>query len=146
MPASKLFIQDNFFNKEESIIKKSISVAIGIFFGIIPIWGYQLVTAIAFAYILKLNKAIVIVAANISIPILLPFILYASLKSGELVTGIKSSITINNIDMENIKSNLYVYLMGASVLAVVFSIFMGIVTYVILKLIRNKSHATSGYK
>lgn len=142
----KIFIRDNFFNKEESTMKKSISVAIGIFFGIVPIWGYQLVTAIAFAYILKLNKAIVIVAANISIPILLPFILFASLKTGELVTGIKSSITINNIDMQNIKSNLYVYLMGASVLAVVFSIFMGIVTYVILKLIRNKKHAVSEYK
>lgn len=142
----KLFIQDNFFNKEESIIKKALSVAVGIFFGIIPIWGYQLVTAIAFAYFFKLNKAIVIVAANISIPILLPFILYASLKTGELVTGLKSSITIHNIDMQNIKSNLVVYLTGASVLAVVFSIFMGIVTYFILKVIRNKKVAISEYK
>ncbi len=142
----KVFIQDNFFNKEESIIKKSVSVAIGIFFGIVPIWGYQLVTAIAFAYLLKLNKAIVIVAANISIPIMLPFILYASLKTGELVTSVKSSITISNIDMQNIKSNLYVYLVGASVLSVVFSIFMGLVTYIILKFIRNKKYATSEYK
>lgn len=137
----KLFIQDNFFNKEESAINKSVSVAVGIFFGIIPIWGYQLVTAIAFAYLLKLNKAIVIVAANISIPIMLPFILFASLKTGELVTGIKSSITIHTIDMQNIKSNLYVYLTGACVLAIVFSIFMGIVTYVVLKLIRTKKYA-----
>src|SRR5688572_2173828 len=77
------FIQKNFFNKEESVGRKSMSVAIGIFFGIVPIWGYQLVCAIAAAYLMRLNKAIVVVTANISIPPLLPFVLIGSVRTGE---------------------------------------------------------------
>lgn len=138
----KAFIKKHFFDKDETIIKKSLSVTVGIFFGIVPIWGYQLVTAIAVAYFLKLNKAIVILAANISIPIILPAILYASLKTGELITGQKSTLTLNNINVENIKLNLYVYLTGACILAIVFAITMGISTYAILSVIRNNKKKT----
>jgi glycosyltransferase involved in cell wall biosynthesis len=134
----KAFIVKNIFNEDESIQKKSLSVTVGIFFGIVPIWGYQLVSAIAAAYFFKLNKAIVILTANISIPIFLPFILYASLKTGELVTKEESSITISNISLENIKSNLYVYITGACVLSVVLSIFLGLLTFVILTARKNK--------
>ena len=139
----KAFVKKHLFNENESVIKKSLSVTVGIFFGIVPIWGYQLVTAIAVAYFLKLNKAIVILAANISIPIILPAILYGSLKTGELITGQESTITLKNINIENIKLNLYVYLTGACVLSVVLAIFMGMSTYLILNTIRNKSKQTT---
>jgi glycosyltransferase involved in cell wall biosynthesis len=133
----KSFIKKHFFDENESVIKKSCSVAVGIFFGIVPIWGYQLVTAILAAHLLKLNKAIVILTANISIPVMLPAILYASLKTGELITGQKSTITLQNISLENIKLNLYVYLTGACVLSVVFALFMGLLTYVTLSMLRK---------
>ena len=139
-------LKKNLFNEDESATKKAVSVAVGIFFGIVPIWGYQLITAIAAAYFFKLNKAIVILAANISIPIMIPFILYASLLTGEIVTGIKSSITIANISFENIKSNLYVYLVGATILSIVFAIFMGLLTYVSITMIRkNKLKSLNTY-
>lgn len=139
----KAFVKKHFFNEKESVTKKSLSVSVGIFFGIVPIWGYQLVTAIAVAYFLKLNRAIVILAANISIPIILPAILYGSLKTGELITGQKSTITLKNINLENIKLNLYVYLTGACVLSIVLAIVMGISTYLILSVIRNNKKRTT---
>ncbi len=134
----KAFIRKHFFDENESPLKKSLSVAVGIFFGIVPIWGYQLITAIAAAYLLKLNRAIVILTANISIPIFLPFILYASVKVGELVTGERSSFTIHNVSIATIKSNLYVYLTGACVLSVVLSIALGLLSYFVLTLLKNK--------
>ncbi len=137
----KSFLRKHFFSETESNAKKSFSVAIGIFFGIVPIWGYQLVTAILVAYLLRLNKAIVILAANISFPVFVPAILYVSLKTGELVTGDVSTITFQNISLVNIKLNLYVYIMGAVVLSVVFALFMGIVTYLFLSLVRNNKKA-----
>lgn len=137
----KSFIKKHFFDENESKMKKSLSVSVGIFFGIFPIWGYQLVTAILAAYLLKLNKAIVIITANISMPLILPAILYASLWTGELITGQKSTITLTNINLENIKLNLYVYLTGACVLSIVFSLFMGMVTYLILSIVRNNKNA-----
>lgn len=133
----KAFLKKHFLSETESKTKKSVSVAVGIFFGIVPIWGYQLVTAILVAYLLKLNKAIVILTANISVPVMLPAILFASLKTGELVTGEVSTITFQNISLENIKLNLYVYIVGAVVLSIVFSLFMGLATYLFLSLIRN---------
>lgn len=134
------FIKNHFFNQEESIAKKSMSVSLGVFFGIVPVWGYQLILAIATAYFLKLNKAIVIVAANISIPPLLPFILLASLRTGEWVTGAAANLTLHNISLQTIKLNLYTYLIGACLLAVGFSILMGFSTFIILSLIRKREN------
>lgn len=134
------FIRKHFFNKEESILKKSFSVSLGIFFGIVPIWGYQLVSAIAASYLLRLNKAIVILTANISIPPLLPFILIASLKTGEVFTGQKSNLSFRDISLETIKLNLYTYLTGACILAVLFSVFMGLATFITLSLIRKSKN------
>lgn len=139
----KVFIKNHFLNEQESIIKKSLSVTVGVFFGIVPIWGYQTLSAIAIAYFFKLNKAIVILTANISIPFLLPAILYGSLKTGELITGQKSTITFTNINLENIKLNLYVYLIGACVLSIVFAMLMGTFTYFILSIIRNNKKKTT---
>lgn len=131
------FIKKHFFNKEESILKKSLSVSVGIFFGIVPIWGYQLVSAIAAAYLFKLNKAIVILTANISIPPLLPFVLIASLKTGELFTGREVNLSLHDISLQSIKSNLYAYLVGACFLSVLFAIFMGLVTFLTLSITRK---------
>lgn len=134
------FIRKHFFNKEESILKKSLSVSVGIFFGIVPIWGYQLVSAIAAAYLFKLNKAIVILTANISIPPLLPFVLIASLKTGEVFTGREVSLSLHDISLQTIQSNLYTYLVGACALSVLFAICMGLLTFLTLSIVRKNKH------
>ncbi|MFZ6009870.1 MAG: DUF2062 domain-containing protein, partial [Bacteroidota bacterium] len=46
---------------------KAVSVGFGIFMGIVPIWGFQLAVAIPLSFLFRLNKALVIIAANISI-------------------------------------------------------------------------------
>jgi hypothetical protein len=61
-------LHEHFFNPNETDSLKAISVAFGVFMGIIPIWGFQLVSAIFLSILLKLNKPLVIIAANISIP------------------------------------------------------------------------------
>ena len=64
----KQLLHDQFSNPQHTDSLKAISVAFGVFMGIIPIWGFQLVTAIFLAVLFKLNKVLVIIAANISIP------------------------------------------------------------------------------
>ncbi len=51
----------SFFDPSQSNIRKSVSVAFGIFMGILPIWGFQLLSAIFLAVVLKLNKGLVII-------------------------------------------------------------------------------------
>jgi glycosyltransferase involved in cell wall biosynthesis len=135
----KSFVRKHFLKKDESIVKKSMSVTLGIFFGIIPIWGYQLISAIAAAYLFKLNRAIVILTANISIPPLLPFVLIGSLKTGELVTGEDADLSLRNISLLTVKTNLYTYLTGACILAVGFSVLMGLVTFLTLTFVDKKT-------
>lgn len=134
----RAFFKKHFLDEEESILKKSLSVSVGIFFGIVPIWGYQLVSAIAAAYLFKLNKALVILAANISLPPLIPFILLASIRTGEFFTGVQTNILLTELSLDILKLNIYTYIVGACLLSVIFAIFMGILTFFSLTLIKRK--------
>ncbi|MBS1646983.1 MAG: DUF2062 domain-containing protein [Bacteroidetes bacterium] len=125
----KNYLYTAFADKNESILKKTLSVSVGIFFGLLPIWGYQLIAAIAIAYLFKLNKAIVIIAANISLPPMIPFILYSSLKVGELITHTSTSFSLSDVNFNIIKNNMQVYLYGSCVLAITVSVAIGLLTF-----------------
>ena len=122
--------------KHESPFKKASSVALGLFFGIVPIWGFQFVLALFFAYLLKLNKVIVGVVANISIPPMIPLILYLSVKTGELVLDQQVNFDLQKMLSIEALRNLYVYTVGATVLSIASAIGGFIITYVALKLFK----------
>jgi glycosyltransferase involved in cell wall biosynthesis len=141
----KAFIKKHFLDSGESVIRKSTGVAFGVFMGIIPIWGYQFVSALVLAHFLKLNKAIVGLAAQISVPPMIPFIIYGSLKTGQFVLGrdVRESIFDEGINTvpeiwEHMKLHLFEYLLGSVVLAIALAIFFGIVTFIVLKLTEKK--------
>ena len=134
----KTYFRNAFLNKEESVLRKSLSVCLGIFFGIIPILGFQVISAIAAAHILKLNKAIVLVAINISLPPMIPALVYASFKTGELITNAKSTFSLAHISSKNVEMDVYIFLVGSCCFAVLFAFLMGLITYFTLILIRNK--------
>ncbi len=142
-----LFLNKHFLNTNESVLKKSVGVAFGVFMGIIPIWGYQFVSALVLAHFLKLNKAIVGLAANISIPPMIPILLYGSLKTGQLILGrdVRDSIFNKQINFETIKQHLFEYIVGSCVFAVIMAILLGITSYIILKSVENKKIKSVGY-
>jgi glycosyltransferase involved in cell wall biosynthesis len=53
---------------EETNLKKAFSIGFGLFMGIIPLWGFQLLIGIPLAVLFRMNKVLFIAAANISIP------------------------------------------------------------------------------
>ncbi|MGZ4057287.1 MAG: DUF2062 domain-containing protein [Bacteroidia bacterium] len=145
----KAVIKKNFIDTNESAIRKSMGVAFGVFMGIIPIWGFQFVSALIFAHFLKLNKAIVGLAAQISVPPMIPFLLYASLRTGQLVLGKSMSETVSTEHLTldatkqllheyffsgKVLEHLYEYLLGSMIFAVVMAIILGFITYIILKI------------
>ena len=135
----KSFI-DQLFNTEDSDKLKAVSVSFGIFMGIIPIWGFQLVIAIFFAIIFKLNKALVILAANISIPPMIPLIIYSSYKIGAIWVGKNATQIHYNkyISLVSIKQNLVQYIYGSITLAIISGVFFGILTYLSLKSLKRE--------
>jgi glycosyltransferase involved in cell wall biosynthesis len=63
------------------------SVALGLFMGIAPVWGFQVALTLALAHVLGASKPIAVVAAHVSFPALVPAILYASLVLGRRLVG-----------------------------------------------------------
>lgn len=122
----------------ESAENKAISVGVGLFFGIVPIWGFQFALAIFSAVFFKLNKIIVGLTAQISVPPMIPFVLYASVKTGEYVLNQKVDLDFNKLLTIETLKNLYVYYVGATVLSVVLGIAGFIVTWLLLKVFGYK--------
>jgi len=61
------------------------AVALGVTFGIIPIYGFQAVTAVALATVLGLNRPLTLAATFINNPLLQPFLVVGSIEIGSLV-------------------------------------------------------------
>jgi uncharacterized protein (DUF2062 family) len=104
--------------------------------GIVPVWGYQMLIAFALAHVLRLNKAIVIIASNISIPPMIPFILYGSMKTGSLLLNQPLAFTLHDISLEAAKKMLVQYIPGSIVFAILVGALGWIITFGVLKLRR----------
>ncbi len=126
------FLQRHFFNKTESPGKKALSVGFGVFMGIFPVWGFQLVIGLTLAHFFRLNKALFLVAANITLPPLIPVFIYLSYQVGRVVLpeGRNDLLFTNGISLEMIQANFFQYAFGAVLLAIFCGTIAGILTYV----------------
>ncbi len=62
-----------------------LAVALGLFVGALPLYGLHLGICIGLAWVLRLNKATVYLAANISNPLLAPLLVAAGIGIGEWI-------------------------------------------------------------
>ena len=108
--------------------------------GIFPIWGFQLIVAITLAFLLRLNKVLVILAANISIPPMIPLILFLSHITGAIWMGEKAQrITFSReITFEMMEASFIQYVLGAMTLAFVAGITATGLTFIMLKLFKRQ--------
>ena len=129
-------VVEQLFHPDDSHFKKAASIGFGVFMGIIPIWGFQMLTAIALAIVFRLNKALVLVAANISIPPFIPFILYLSHFTGKIWMGANAREIAfsSNITLQDIHNSFIQYLVGAVTLSFVAGLAIGIVAWLLLKI------------
>lgn len=131
------FIRENITHSPESNERITGAVMLGIFMGIIPIWGYQMITAFLLAHLLKLNKVITLVASNISIPPMIPFILFGSYATGAWLLDKPLNFSIDAMSLEFVMSSLLQYILGSVVFAVICSLVIGLISYVLLKIFRK---------
>jgi len=134
------FYKNQILQNNESNIKITFAVMLGAFMGVAPVWGYQMMIAFALAHVLKLNKVIVLVVSNISIPPMIPIILYASFKTGGLfIEANKINLQYNTgISLDVIKDNLIQYIVGSLVFGLILAISLGCIAYILLLVFRKK--------
>ena len=91
-----------------------------------------------FEYSFKLNKVITLVASNISIPPMIPFILYGSYYAGCRILGRPVTLHLGDISLENTVKVLEQYVLGSIVLAIVCALAAGLVSIVLLSIFRRR--------
>jgi uncharacterized protein (DUF2062 family) len=136
------FFKEHILSPHQSNAMKAVSVGFGAFMGIIPIWGFQSVVAIALAVLLRLNKVLVIIASNVSFPPFIPFILYGSLMTGSLLQNKAAALpALHEITLDLAWQSLEAYVIGSIILAVSVGVLLGLITYAFLELTQRKSKA-----
>jgi len=111
------------------------SVGLGLFCGIAPIWGFQMLAAAVLAHALRLNKAIALAASNVSFPLLLPFILFGSLWLGHwAATGEALRLAwaeVRGLTQDRLVQTVGEYLAGSLMLATLAALAGGAVAYLL---------------
>lgn len=112
-------IRDEAINPEETNLRKASSIGFGVFMGIVPIWGFQLLLGIPTAVLLRLNKVLFIASANISVPPMIPVIIYMSYLFGQPLFNAEPIPydSLSELSLENIHDNFVQYFVGGVLLA-----------------------------
>lgn len=138
----------------ENPFKISIAMGFGIFMGITPIWGFQMLIAVLLAHAFKLNKVLVLAFSNISLPPVIPFIIYLSYKIGGLFfdDSVEFNMeTLSYLKQEIVNGHFYKtlnefgysmlqYITGSLVLGLLAGFSTFLISYAIIKFINfNKT-------
>jgi uncharacterized protein (DUF2062 family) len=119
--------------------KLASAVAVGLFCGIAPLWGVQMISTVALAHWLRLNKVVALLASNISIPPVIPFILYGELVLGHrLCTGGALNFSRQEISWSLVRQYFGQWCVGSLILATALATLGFIATYGITRLIKKK--------
>ena len=132
------FIRENLTHSGESNARLSAAIGLGVFWGIAPVWGWQMVLAGVTAHLMKLNKIVAVASSNISIPPMIPFILFGSFAAGGLIMGKPINFLIGEITFESIAGSLVQYLVGSVALAVAAGAVVWFASWILLKIMRKE--------
>jgi glycosyltransferase involved in cell wall biosynthesis len=112
------------------------AVGLGLFWGLAPVWGFQIVILMLCAHALGLSKPISLLAAHVSFPVAVPAILYASLVIGRLALGLPEGVTAPS-DLEHLApGDVQTWIVGSLLLATGVGLAGMFVSYLLIKLAR----------
>jgi glycosyltransferase involved in cell wall biosynthesis len=137
-------IKEEAIKPEETNIRKAASIGFGFFMGVLPIWGFQLLVGIPTSIFLRMNKVLFITAANISLPPLIPFIIFFSYLMGQPFFD-NEMITYDQIDemtLDNIHDNFMQYATGGVILSLAMGLLGFLTSWGALAVLRKESKTT----
>lgn len=133
------FIDKHITHSSDSNAKMAAAMGLGVFCGIVPLWGYQMILAGVVAHLLRLNKVVAIVFSNVSIPPMIPFILYGSMVAGSITLGMDNIFSLDDISFESIGLSLTQYIVGSCTLATVAGVVVWLVAFTVMTLCKRKA-------
>ena len=113
--------------------REACAIAVGLFIGCSPFYGFHLVLCWVVGRLLRLNRMKVYLAANISNPIVAPFILFAELQTGAWIrTGAFLPLTLETVRTTTPWQFGIDLLVGSFVFGGVLGAMGGVATYLAL--------------
>lgn len=135
----KKFFLEDILESKDSNFKKSAAIALGIFIGLSPFWGFQTILLFTFAALFRLNKVIAYLSSNVSFPPFIPFVIYCSLKMGSyFVTNDVPLILDSSVTLDDIQKNATQYIVGSLILASASALIFGLLSYLLLTAFTKK--------
>ena len=128
----KQFIKEDVLESDGSNRTKAFSIALGVFIGFSPFWGFHTLLVISLSVLFKLNKVLAFIASNVSLPPFIPFIIAAALFLGAPFVAGESNILSQELNFDLVKNNLLQYVIGSLILATSMSFILGVVSYLFL--------------
>lgn len=136
----KRFFIEDFLGHQDSPTKKALSVALGVFIGLSPFWGFHTLIVISLAILFNLNKAIAFGFSNVSLPPFIPFVLYASSKIGQTILGVDYNYTLEMFKNGfEITDHLKTYVVGSFTLAIIAASVLGIASFIVFSVFTKKN-------
>jgi len=119
-------------------VRAALSVGVGLFIGVTPLYGLHLLLVIAVCLPLRLDVPISYLAANISMPLISPFLGLAEVELGSFVrTGSWRELSVDVIKREGLRPFFGDVLVGVAVFAPAMALLGGTLTYAIARLGRR---------
>jgi uncharacterized protein (DUF2062 family) len=136
----KLF-KNIFLSNSDSPNKVASALSLGVFIAVIPIYGFQSIVAIGLSHLLRLNKAIVFTATNISWPPMVFGLIYASYQTGFFLFNRRFNANLGVsgelMNINNLGDNLYIFVIGSIIFGLILSAIVWITTLTIFKIIKK---------
>lgn len=137
----KRFWNEDVLKSQETPHKKAAAIALGVFVGFSPFWGLHTLLVFVLAAMFRLNKVIAFLFSNISIPPLIPLIIYSSYQAGSVVSGKGFDWTLQLQDFETaagVFTGLWQYIVGSLVLGGFIAFLIWIVFYFLFSVTKQK--------
>ena len=123
--------------------RASAAVFLGIFIGIMPIYGFHALAAVGVALLFRLNKPLTLAGTFISNPLLQPMIVFSSVELGCLLRlGSFQRLSISDVVAAGThltKEQFFIWLIGSVALGILLGCVGGAVTAVVVHRHRKPS-------
>jgi uncharacterized protein (DUF2062 family) len=100
----KRLFKENILESDGDNKSKALSIALGIFIGVSPFWGFHTVLALSLATVFKLNKFLTFVFSQISLAPFIPFIIGISMFFGSFFVEGKTDFSHQELNLEKCKT------------------------------------------
>lgn len=123
-------------------LKAAIAFSLGVFMGIFPVHGFQVVTLMFLATKFRLNRPIAYLGVNVSAPPFIPFLILGAIKLGDVF--LPGVIDTSEIDDSMIKKGgvgFAAFLLGSAMLAPIGAVIAFIISYPIFSVMNIRRPA-----